>query len=195
MEKHASTTHIGFWKRFLAYYIDSLLLTFVGFGIGASGVGGDYVWAPSLLVSGAYFVFFWVKQDGQTLGNKLLAIKVVREDGKPLDVATAVIRYIGYIISGFVLNLGFLWVIWDKKKQGWHDKMAKTVVVKTDGKSHTGIAIAIVAVTFLLFILLVIGLVAGAMVFFKYAKENPDKVQYNKELQYQQDTTISQPTY
>jgi len=195
VEKHASTTHIGFWKRFLAYYIDSLLLTFVGFGIGASGVGGDYVWAPSLLVSGAYFVFFWVKQDGQTLGNKLLAIKVVREDGKPLDVATAVIRYIGYIISGFVLNLGFLWVIWDKKKQGWHDKMAKTVVVKTDGKSHTGIAIAIVAVTFLLFILLVIGLVAGAMVFFKYAKENPDKVQYNKELQYQQDTTISQPTY
>jgi uncharacterized RDD family membrane protein YckC len=40
-----------------------------------------------------------------------------------------IIRYLGYYVSIFALGLGFLWVAWDDKKQGWHDKMAGTVVI------------------------------------------------------------------
>lgn len=183
----------SFWKRFLAYYIDSLIVGLIGIGMGFSGIGGKMVWIPGMLVSGAYFVFFWVKQDGQTLGKKLLAIKVVKEKGK-LDFATAVIRYIGYIISGLILNLGFIWAAFDGKKQGWHDKMAGTIVVNTKGKSYVGIAVAIFVVSMLLVIVFFVSIVAAGILLFsnyKNTKNQPGKMQFDKQYQYQQQSTES----
>lgn len=68
---------------------------------------------------------------GQTLGKKLVKIKVVRSDNSPkVGFIKAFIReVVGKFLSSFFL-LGYLWVIWDKKKQAWHDKLAGTVVVK-----------------------------------------------------------------
>ncbi len=147
----SSGNYVGFWRRFAGLFIDAIILSIVGgilqmifptaqtstttmmypgvpthmntqtnFGLG-SGI--------SFLINIAYYVYFWSQQNGQTIGARALKFKVMREDGKKLDALTAFIRYIGYIISGVVFCLGFLWVIWDKKKQGWHDKMAQTVVV------------------------------------------------------------------
>ena len=64
------------------------------------------------------------------IGKKALKIKVVREDGKALDYKIAIIRYIGYFVSFIVFFLGYFWVIWDKEKQGWHDKIAGTFVIE-----------------------------------------------------------------
>jgi len=50
-------------------------------------------------------------------------------DGSKLDITTAALRYVGQIIAAIPVGLGFLWVIWDAQKQGWHDKIAKTYVV------------------------------------------------------------------
>ncbi|MDP2637905.1 MAG: RDD family protein [Candidatus Levybacteria bacterium] len=113
----------SFWDRFLSYAIDIILIAIVS---NIFGLKGYYFYLLQLV----YFVFFWVKMDGQTLGKKVMKIRVVRQDKRKLDIQTGVIRYIGYLISGIALGLGFFWVIWDKKKQGWHDKMAKTLVIK-----------------------------------------------------------------
>ena len=65
---------------------------------------------------------------GQTLGKALLGLKVVGIDGGRIHLGMAIRRQIGYYISA-LLFLGYFWVLIDKRRQGWHDKMAKTFVV------------------------------------------------------------------
>jgi uncharacterized RDD family membrane protein YckC len=76
------------------------------------------------------FVFCWVKFAG-TPGKRLLRLKVLDErTGENITVGQGIIRYIGYFPAILVLFIGLIWVAFDSKKQGWHDKMAKTVVVR-----------------------------------------------------------------
>lgn len=119
----ATQNYATFWERFLAIFIDGIVLSFANQMLKHMPMAG-------FLIGALYAILLWVNWNGQTLGKKVMKIKVVREDGKPLDYQTAIIRYLGYMLSGAVLLLGFLWVIWDSKKQGWHDKLAKTLVVK-----------------------------------------------------------------
>jgi uncharacterized RDD family membrane protein YckC len=87
----------------------------------------------SQLFSIAYYVGFWTWR-GQTPGKMLLGLRVAREsDGSPPGVARSILRYVGYLISGFVLFIGFIWIAFDSRKQGWHDKIAGTVVVRRTG--------------------------------------------------------------
>lgn len=102
-----------------------------------------------------YYIFSWLKYGGQTLGNRVMALKVVRENGKPMDVITGIVRYIGYIISSIVF-LGYIWMAFDKRKQGWHDKIAKTLVVKTEEKPKTAIAVIVLVLYFLIIVSLVV---------------------------------------
>lgn len=75
-------------------------------------------------------VYFYV-QDGQSFGKRFLGLRVVRADGGPLDYKTALLRnVVGYGIGLLSLLLGFLWALWDGRRQGWHDKLAGTIVVK-----------------------------------------------------------------
>jgi uncharacterized RDD family membrane protein YckC len=78
----------------------------------------------------AYVVGFWMAQ-GTTPGKMAMGLQIVRQDGRPMDGSTALLRYVGYIVSGIVVWLGFLWIIWDPNHEGWHDKIAKTWVIKT----------------------------------------------------------------
>jgi uncharacterized RDD family membrane protein YckC len=91
---------------------------------GAGVVGGG------LLFQLAYFVFFWVAL-GQTPGKILLGLRVARADGQPVSVVRAIARYFGYWVSAIPLALGFLWVLVDRRRRGWHDKLAGTCVVFT----------------------------------------------------------------
>ncbi|QQS43511.1 RDD family protein [Candidatus Roizmanbacteria bacterium] len=116
----------GSGARFVSFLIDAIILGIVGALLGQTAESG----ALGMVVGAAYYIFFWVKQDGQTLGKKAMHIKVVRTDGKPMDWMTAGLRYIGYIVSGIPLLLGYIWILFDGKKQGWHDKIANTYVVK-----------------------------------------------------------------
>jgi len=84
------------------------------------------------LVGVLYFCYFWSGQGGgQTLGMRVLNLKVVRTDGSALTILQAFIRYIGLIISFFCLLIGVIWVAFDANKQGWHDKIASTYVIRT----------------------------------------------------------------
>jgi uncharacterized RDD family membrane protein YckC len=84
----------------------------------------------SALVHILYHVILWSWRGG-TLGQLALGIQVRREsDGRKIGLGTAFLRYIGYVIASLVIYIGLIWVAFDKRKQGWHDKIASTVVIR-----------------------------------------------------------------
>ncbi len=123
---------IGFLKRLIAFIIDSVLLMVVNQVISSVLFGGDALAAAGVttIVDLTYFIAMWAFVGGQTLGMKALGIKLVKADGTPVTIVTAVLRYVGLIISFFALFIGVIWIAFDKNKQGWHDKIAGTYVVK-----------------------------------------------------------------
>ena len=82
----------------------------------------------ALLFSLGYFVLFW-SVASQTPGKTLMGLRIVTTGGDPLTFGRAVRRVLGYILSTFVLFLGFVWILADDRRQGWHDKIAGTFVV------------------------------------------------------------------
>jgi uncharacterized RDD family membrane protein YckC len=120
----------GFWRRFAAALIDGIALGVVS-GIlqvildrtGGEGLG--------LVISLGYYTYFHGKT-GQTPGDAVMSIRVVdfREGtGQPIGYGRALGRALMSIVSGVVLLLGYLWMIWDGEKQTWHDKVVGSVVV------------------------------------------------------------------
>jgi uncharacterized RDD family membrane protein YckC len=80
----------------------------------------------------AYEIYFHGSPSGQTYGKKWMGIRVIDfNTGGPIGYGRATIRMIGRYISGFLCYLGYFWMLWDKEKQCWHDKMANDVVVPT----------------------------------------------------------------
>ena len=162
--------YAGFWKRFLAYWVDVLitlplslvLLELLGmepfalFSITTMAEleklqsASNNTTILSMAIGFLFYIIMWVNYDGATPGKKLVGIKIQKNDGSKVNYPTAIIRYLGYFISAIVACLGFLWVAWDKKKQGWHDKIAGTVVVKTGEKSQTGIAIFLTIISIII---------------------------------------------
>lgn len=81
-----------------------------------------------VVVFNLYVATSWALVD-KTLGQGLLGLRVLRTDGRRLTFPRAVRRSVGYILAALPLFLGFLWVLIDDRRQGWHDKLADTVVV------------------------------------------------------------------
>jgi uncharacterized RDD family membrane protein YckC len=77
-----------------------------------------------------YIIGFWTWK-GQTPGKMAMGIKIVAADGGPIGLGRAIIRYLCYIVSAVILYLGFIMIAFDKRKQGLHDKIAGTFVIRT----------------------------------------------------------------
>ena len=128
--------YVGFWKRVAAGLLDLVLVMFVVtpvtvylFGDGwtdARGVLGFVVnWVPL----GGAIIAFWVMK-GATPGKMAISASVVDADTHaPVDFWQALTRYVGYFVSTIPLFVGLAWIGFDARKQGWHDKMARTVVI------------------------------------------------------------------
>ena len=133
-------------KRLGAYVIDFLVPTLVVICISIGQIGGavgeltgggadDGVAGTILFLSIGLFVAYAVWSlilfaRGETIGKKLLGMRVVKEDGGRASFFTMLIReWVGKSISALVLWLGFLWILFDKENQGWHDKLMSTYVV------------------------------------------------------------------
>jgi uncharacterized RDD family membrane protein YckC len=122
---------VGFWRRVGAYLIDVIVLIVIQIVVGIVFQGDQATAAGLNLVIGlVYLVAFWTYWNGQTVGNKVLGIRVVKTDGSPVTLTTAIIRYVGLLIASLPLLIGIIWVAFDANKQGWHDKIASTYVVK-----------------------------------------------------------------
>jgi uncharacterized RDD family membrane protein YckC len=119
----------GFGPRFLAWVIDGLVLTSLSIALGLA-VGGFESVALAIGLGMVYTVGLWWAT-GATLGKAVMGLKVIAANGyESIDGGTAVLRYVGYIVSMLPCYLGFLWVAVDPQKQAWHDKIAKTRVVR-----------------------------------------------------------------
>jgi len=97
----------------------------------------------ALLAALAYFMIFYVNYDGATPGKKLMAIKLVRDDGSKVTYPVVFIRYLATFVSAITLGVGYLWMLWDKKNQTIHDKLANTVVIKTKAKPKIAVGLLI----------------------------------------------------
>jgi uncharacterized RDD family membrane protein YckC len=87
------------------------------------------------LVIIGYYTFFWTLV-GFTPGKAILGLKVARKNGSKVSFGRALVRFFAYWISAIPLFLGFFWVLWDPKRQGWHDKIAGTQVFYTPKNLH-----------------------------------------------------------
>lgn len=76
----------------------------------------------------AYYLFFWTTA-GRTPGKYLMGLRVLSKSGTKLKLRHAVLRYAGYYLSGLAFGLGFLWILVDDERRGWHDRLAGTLVI------------------------------------------------------------------
>jgi uncharacterized RDD family membrane protein YckC len=137
-------------QRLFAFIVDQIVLFFIGifvsffFGffidlesINVDGNINATVQLIGILSSAIYMCYFLSRAvgNGQTPGKTLMGIRVVKKNGQPLSVIDAFIRNVlGYSISSFFLLIGFLWIFVDENRQGWHDKLAGTIVIKDSKK-------------------------------------------------------------
>jgi uncharacterized RDD family membrane protein YckC len=121
----------NFGQRLLGLIIDGLVMI-VPFGIFFAIFDPALAYLLGILAMGAYFVVLEGGATGQTLGMKALSIRVVdMHNGGPIGAGRATVRaLVQFFLSG-ILYLGYLWMLWDKEKQTWHDKASSSVVVPT----------------------------------------------------------------
>ncbi len=147
--------YAGFWRRFAAFFIDAVILSLVirilfpFHDFYFWNIEKAWYFVPLIAVSNmvstvvtvAYSVVFLVWRS-QTPGKMVMNIKVLRGDGSSITFGYALLRYLGYIVCGLMLGAGFLWIAFDARKQGLHDKIADTVVVKLPEPTRTQSALA-----------------------------------------------------
>lgn len=133
--------YAGFGRRLVATIVDTILILLITMPLSYL-IYGEAMFASEQFILGGTDVLinyllpfvmviaFWTYK-AATPGKMLLGIKIIdaATGGKP-SLGQWIGRYFGYILSTIVFLLGYFWVIWDKRKQGWHDKLAKTVVVR-----------------------------------------------------------------
>jgi uncharacterized RDD family membrane protein YckC len=147
----------GFWIRVVARLLDGLILgiplaivffivaaIFGGIAsttsssdqnaqnAAALGLGGAFIifYLLVLVVVIGYYIYFW-GTSGQTFGMRVLKLRVVDADtGGPIGIGRAVVRYLMSIVNGMACYIGWIWVAFDARKQGWHDKVANSVVIQ-----------------------------------------------------------------
>jgi uncharacterized RDD family membrane protein YckC len=135
--------YAGFWWRVLAVFIDSILLGIVFFIGGRAFVKGiDYGdgnivitegqwwWAVWGIVAFLYVPITWAWL-GETLGHRALGMEIRNvSDGQRPGLGTIIVRFLGYYLSSLIIGIGFLIAAFDARKQGLHDRLANTVVVR-----------------------------------------------------------------
>jgi uncharacterized RDD family membrane protein YckC len=149
---------VGFIERLISYLIDFIILFAIYYAVAVfldvqrpgfhtepmvvNGVEGKRYeftfWAGGglgIFVSFVAGLTYWIgswSAFAATPGKMLLGQQIVHANtGEPIGIGACVLRYVGTIISSIPLCLGYLWIIWDAEKQGWHDKIANTRVVRT----------------------------------------------------------------
>ncbi|MHB8718688.1 MAG: RDD family protein [Candidatus Dormibacteria bacterium] len=136
----------GFWIRVAAYLIDDVLTSAVVYGLlfalkpFSCVDAGDGTCVPRTTTYSAiffvlvalpalYLIVTWAT--GGTIGQRILGMRIVNaETGRPLGIGRSLLRFVGYVLSVAVIFIGLIWVGFDARKQGWHDKIAGSLVVR-----------------------------------------------------------------
>jgi uncharacterized RDD family membrane protein YckC len=147
-DQNATPIYVGFWIRFWASVIDSILVSLIITPLLIAAFGWDYFTSSRLIGYGPLdfiiswglptlaIVLFWVYKSTSP-GKMFFSARIVdAKTGRDPSARQCVVRYLGYFVSAVPLGLGFIWVAFDRRKQGWHDKLAGTIVVRSK-KSET----------------------------------------------------------
>jgi len=137
----SSPDYAGFWQRAAALAIDWLIVVVItvpvmvlAFGVREVSLDPSaHSWdLLSFVVLAAAVIGFW-RYCGATPGKIALGVRIVdaRTGGAP-SLLQLVVRFLGYLVSAFPLYLGFLWAAVDRRRQGWHDKIARTIVINSE---------------------------------------------------------------
>jgi len=153
----------GFWRRFLACAIDKIILYFVALillliGLLALKLGGVsfgnivmtgeiprgtdlfvIVYIATTYLTGIIYFIWFHGTVGQTPGKMLFGLRVIRISGEKMTLGVAFLRLVGCLVSGLVFFLGFIWIAFDGRKQGWHDKIAATLVIRKNALTNGSI--------------------------------------------------------
>ena len=131
MESQSESAPAGFWIRFVAIIIDSILVGAVYFAITFAMLAIDMLAFAGILgliwVLG-YYIYFPSSDMMGTPGKAVLGLKITDDLGNQISAGKATLRYVGYIINGFTLHIGFLIVGFTENKRGLHDMVASTRV-------------------------------------------------------------------
>ncbi len=150
----------GFWRRLVAYTIDKIILYLIslflfltallalgrGGGISLSSIAatGDLprgmglvfiFYAVAMFITDLTYFTWFHGSVGQTPGKMILGLRVIQASGENMTFGVAFLRWVGTLVSSLFLSLGYLWIAFDRKKQGWHDKIAATLVIRTTSDS------------------------------------------------------------
>jgi uncharacterized RDD family membrane protein YckC len=172
--------YVGFWNRTAAALIDSALLLVITLPLQQSISGGEFGLSSARLTSfwdvlvgyvlpAAAILVFW-KYRSATPGKIFMSAEIVDgvTGGKPSN-RQLVLRYVGYYISILPLLLGLIWVAFDRRKQGWHDKLAGTLVVSTVANAAPGTCAPTSTLTYLLCVPVLLFVLAAVVVVFVLA--------------------------
>ena len=137
--------YVGFWPRVGAALIDTILLMIITGSLLMAFYGESY-WESNQIIQGpmdfllswvlpaVVVIWFWVAKQA-TPGKMAISAKIVdAQTGHAPSVGQFIGRYFSYIISTIPLFAGLIWVAFDDRKQGWHDKLAGTVVVRQENR-------------------------------------------------------------
>lgn len=131
----ARLNYAGFWIRFAAYFIDSVIITAVNFALSFVLFDDYSMFVPhipstimSLVLGIVYFCGMESSSRQATLGKMGVGIKVGNSLGEKISFINALGRYLGKILSAITLMIGFMMAGWDSRKQALHDKLANTYV-------------------------------------------------------------------
>jgi uncharacterized RDD family membrane protein YckC len=132
--------YVGFWPRFFATIVDTVILLIIAYLLlwtyQLTGFNDKNIYfAPvsnliSWFVYPALIILLWIKKRGTPGKMAVFAEIVDAETGRNISLAQGIGRYVGYYLSFCALGLGVIWVAFDRRKQGWHDKLAGTVVIR-----------------------------------------------------------------
>jgi uncharacterized RDD family membrane protein YckC len=137
--------YAGFWCRVAASLLDTLFLSLIIFPILGAVYGQTYFTDPetttgildiflNYIFPFAVVMIFWIYKSA-TPGKMIMGIKIVNaETGEPLTPVKLFLRYICYYVSMIPICLGFFWVGFDKRKQGFHDKLSGSAVIYSQAK-------------------------------------------------------------
>jgi len=132
----------GFWLRVLAYVLDSIVVSVVtipfafvvglmiGFNGGSPAVAELVGNLIGIVMAWIYAAIMESSSKQATLGKMALGMKVTDEAGQRISFGRATGRHFSKILSGMLLCIGFIMVAFDQRKQGLHDKIAGTLVVR-----------------------------------------------------------------
>ncbi len=130
----------GFWLRFVAYVIDSVILNIVVFiisfvvGLGMGPTGGETAQVVASVIgiglAWLYFAFQESSEAGATLGKRALGLRVLTGDGQRISFGRATGRFFAKFLSAVILLIGYIMAAFTERKRALHDMIADTVVVR-----------------------------------------------------------------